>query len=153
MDHHNTFHSQATYRLMRLDYLVVVIVLSAAVLSHAREVDWWRFVIAFAWIDLVGYLRGLYCYLRRKGEHRSIPGIYYTAYNFAHSLTVNALVVGAWYLATGGWEWAMLAAPIHICGDRSLFGNVFKPKGLAFEPVPHPGYAHFSRDYERSHPW
>ncbi|MCA9712338.1 MAG: hypothetical protein KDK70_41260 [Myxococcales bacterium] len=154
MDKHNTFHSRATYLLMRLDYLVVLVVLSAALLLHADQVDWWRFAIAFSWIDVLGTLPAWYCYyLRRRGEHRSIPAIYYKLYNFAHSVTTNAVVVGAWYLATGAWEWAMLAAPIHLCGDRSLFGNVYKPHGLSFEPVAHPGYARFSSDYEDSGQW
>ncbi len=154
MDKHNTFHSRATYQLMRLDYLVVLVVMSAAVLMHASEVNWWRFILVFAVIDLVGTIPAWYVYYgRRKGEHRTIPAGFYTAYNLAHSLAVNALIVGAWYLVAGGWEWAMLAGPIHICGDRSLFGNVYKPSGLSFEPVPHPGYAQFSRDYERSDRW
>lgn len=154
MDPHNTFHSRATYRLMRLDYFVVLVGLSTALLVHAEQVDWLRFAIAFAWIDLVGTLPAWYCYyLRRKGEHRRIPAIYYKLYNFAHSLTTNALVVVVWYLVTGAWEWAMLAAPIHLLGDRSLFGNVYKPQGLSFEPVAHPGFSRFSEQYEHSGQW
>lgn len=154
MDKHNTFHSRATYQLMRLDYLVVLIILSVAVLAHADQVDWVRFAIAFSWIDLVGTIPAWYCYyLRRNGQHRRIPESYYRLYNFAHSITTNAVLVGIWYLVTGAWEWAMLAAPIHLCGDRSLFGNVYKPRGLSFEPVPHPGYARFLDDYEQSERW
>lgn len=151
MDKYNTFHSRALYRLHRLDYLVILIVLSAAVLLHASQVNWLRFVIAFAWIDLVGTLPAWYCYyLRRSGEHRRIPVIYYRLYNFAHSVTTNAILVGIWYLISGAWEWAMLAAPIHLAGDRSLFGNTYKPEGLAFEPVPNSEYERFLDQYERA---
>lgn len=154
MDKHNTFHSRATYQLMRLDYFVVLVILSAAVLLHAREVDWLRFVIAFSWIDLVGTLPAWYLYyLRRSGSHRRIPAIFYKLYNVAHSLATNAIIVGVWYLITGAWEWAMLAAPIHLCGDRALFGNVYKPQGLSFEPVAHQEYTRFLGDYERAGQW
>src|SRR5712691_9831006 len=122
MDMHNTFHSRAMYRLMRLDYFVVLLILVAVVLAHASQVHWWRFVIAFSWIDLVGYLPAAYVYYaRRNGPHRSVPAIYYRLYNFTHSLTTNALIVAVWYWLSGSAEWAMLAAPIHILGDRALF--------------------------------
>lgn len=154
MDKYNTFHSTATYRLMRLDYFVVLVILSAAVLLHASEVNWLRFVIAFAWIDLAGTIPAWYLYyLRRTGSHRKLPAIFYKFYNFCHSFTTNAAIVGVWYLITGTWEWAMLAAPIHLCGDRSLFGNVYKPEGLSFEPVPHPEYQRFRAEYERAGQW
>ena len=38
----------------------------------------------------------------------------------------------------GGAEWSMLAVPFHLAVDRGVFGNVFKPVGLPFEPVPVP---------------
>jgi len=41
----------------------------------------------------------------------------------------------AWF---SGPEWAMLAAPFHLSIDRGVFGNVFKPVALPFEPVPMP---------------
>jgi len=154
MDKHNTFHSRSAYALMRLDYFVVMVVLSVAVLAHAGEVDWVRFAVAFAWIDLVGTVPAQYVYYKRRdGAHRRIPSVYHHLYNLCHSLSVNALLIVAWYLAIGGFEWAMLAAPIHILGDRSLFGNVYKPSGLAFEPVAHPGYTRFIAEYERGGLW
>jgi hypothetical protein len=154
MDKYNTFHSRSSYALMRLDYFVVMAVLSIATLAHAGEVNWVRFAVAFAWIDLVGTLPAWFVYYkRRSGPHRRIPTGYHHLYNFCHSLTANALLIVIWYLAIGGFEWAMLAAPIHILGDRSLFGNVYKPPGLSFEPAPHPGYARFIAEYERGGLW
>jgi len=29
----------------------------------------------------------------------------------------------------------MLAIPIHYLGDRGIFGNIYKPTSLSFEPV------------------
>ena len=34
--------------------------------------------------------------------------------------------IALWVLVFG-WEWALLAIPIHLFGDRSLFGNTLKP--------------------------
>ena len=154
MDKYNTFHTPAAYRLMRLDYFSVLVALSAAVLYHASDVNWIRFAIAFAWIDLVGTLPAWYVYYaRRKGEHRSIPQIFYTLYNTCHSFTTNLAIIGAWYFITGAWEWAMLAGPLHLLGDRSVFGNVYKPGGLSFEPVPFKEYSEFLGKYERAGQW
>ena len=36
-------------------------------------------------------------------------------------------------LAHGGFEWAMLALPIHLSGDRGLLGKSYKPLSLPFE--------------------
>jgi hypothetical protein len=154
MDTHNTFHTRATYNLVRLDYLVLLIFCSTLVLVHAREVRWWPFVIAFAWIDLVGTLPAYYVYyLRRSGEHRSIHPIFYFLYNFCHSVGTNVVVTLAWVVLHGGWEWAMLAAPIHLCGDRALFGNIYKPLGLSFEPVAFKDFQRFLADYKQQGRW
>lgn len=139
---------------MRLDYLAVLVALSAAVLYHFDEVNWLRFAIAFAWIDLIGTLPAWYVYyLRRKGKHRSIPKIFHTLYNICHSVTTNLVVVGVWFLVTGVWEWAMLAGFLHLLGDRAAFGNVYKPSGLSFEPVPQEDYSQFLDKYKRIGPW
>ena len=42
--------------------------------------------------------------------------------------------VALWAYAIGGFEWAMLAVPIHLCVDRGVFGNTLKPIELSFEP-------------------
>ena len=47
----------------------------------------------------------------------------------------------AWAAASGSFEWAMLALPIHLSGDRGFFGNTYKPASLPFEPVPHAAVA------------
>ena len=47
-----------------------------------------------------------------------------------------------------GPEWALLALPIHLFGDRAIFGNFLKPFGLSFEPSTHPLYREFSISYD-----
>jgi len=154
MDKHNTFHTPALYRLVRLDYFVLLVLCSALTLYHAKEVRWIAFVLAFAWIDVIGTLPAYYVYyLRRSGERRSIHPLFYHLYNFCHSIATNVVLIVVWALLYGGWEWAMLAAPIHLCGDRSLFGNIYKPLGLSFEPVALEDFRRFLGTYESNGRW
>lgn len=143
MDRHNLFHTRATYALERLDYLIGLVAFVCLGIAHRGEVDWWRFAAAFAWIDLVGFAPGAVAYVR---AHRVAP-VYTLLYNFTHSFTTNAAVLVAWMAVAGGWEWAMLAAPIHLCGDRALFGNIYKPFGLDFYGVAHPSFARFAGEF------
>ena len=105
------------------------------VVLHAGEVRWGRFIFAFAIIDVIGYIPGAIAY-RRKGGGR-IPAVYHHLYNITHSFLTGGVAVTLWTLATGAPEWAMLAIPIHYLGDRGIFGNVYKPTALQFEPVAH----------------
>jgi hypothetical protein len=122
------------WRWMRTEHMALVAALSVLVLFHWREVAWGRFVVAFALIDLVGYLPGAIAY-RRAGGGRIAP-LYHHLYNVTHSYLVAGALVGLWAFLSGGVEWAMLAVPIHLSGDRGLFGNVYKPVLLPFEPPP-----------------
>ena len=45
-------------------------------------------------------------------------------------------MTAVWALVGGGFEWAMLALPLHLAGDRGIFGNGFKPRALPFEGHP-----------------
>lgn len=154
MDHHNMFHTRVTYNLTRLDYAALTIFFSVLVLLHLGELRWGPFLLAFWWIDLVGTIPAYYVYyLRRSGEHRTIHPAFYYLYNTAHSVVTNLIITLVWYYLHGGWEWAMLAAPIHLCGDRSLFGNTYKPLGLSFEPVMHKDFKRFLADYESGGRW
>jgi hypothetical protein len=56
-----------------------------------------------------------------------------------HSALTGALVATLWSQLVRR-EWALLAIPLHLCGDRALFGNIAKPFSIAFEPHPHPVY-------------
>jgi hypothetical protein len=96
-------------------------------------VNWLRFVVAFVVLDLVGYIPGAIAYHRQGGGR--IPAVYHYLYNITHSYLTAALVVAVWAWSMGGLEWAMLAFPIHLSGDRSIFGNIYKPLALPFEPV------------------
>jgi hypothetical protein len=56
-----------------------------------------------------------------------------------------------WCLTIGP-GWALLAIPIHLLGDRALFGNSFKPWGTSFEPQVHPAFARFEREFGLARP-
>ncbi len=133
MDTKNRFHTRDTWFWTRAEYIVMMLVLSLMVVLNAREVRWGRFIFAFAIIDLIGYIPGAIAY-RRKGGGRIAP-IYHHLYNVTHSLLTGGAAIALWTWATGAPEWAMLAIPIHYFGDRGIFGNVYKPTELSFEPV------------------
>jgi hypothetical protein len=136
MDSVNRFHTADTWRWVRGEHVALVAALSMLALLHWREVAWGRFVLAFVLIDLVGYVPGAIAY-RRAGGGRIAP-LYHHLYNLTHSYLVAGALVALWAVAGAGLEWAMLAVPIHLSGDRGLFGNVYKPVSLPFEPSPAP---------------
>ncbi|MDH5181033.1 MAG: hypothetical protein OEZ39_04800 [Gammaproteobacteria bacterium] len=138
MDIKNRFHTNSSYMLVRAEHLIVVVACSVLALMHIGEINWWRFIGAFLIIDLVGYIPGAIVYHRQKGG--PIPAGYHYMYNIMHSYITAAAWVGIWALLIGGFEWAMLALPIHLSGDRSIFGNIYKPSTLSFEPVPYAEY-------------
>lgn len=155
MDKHNLFHTPALYSLVRLDWFVVGLVPLLLVIVHFREVHWGAFAWAFAAPDLLGTFPGLYFYYgRRSGTRRSIPPLIHKLYNFGHSFATTGVVCLIWYFLNGRqWEWAMLAFPIHLAGDRSIFGNIYKPLGTAFEPVKHDAFRRFEQDYQAAGVW
>ena len=149
MDALNHFDTRTTYRLIRLEYLIGLVVSLVLFAVHLDEVRWLPAVALFVYIDLIGYLPGAIAYHRSatKRIHRG----YYVVYNTMHSLATQSVVVGLWaWLA--GWEWALLAIPIHLFGDRALFGNFLKPFAVEFEPVTHPAFAALQAAVERPLP-
>src|SRR2546427_361551 len=112
MDTKNRFHTRETYLWVRAEHIALVVALSVVLALHVTEVHWGRFLLAFVIIDLVGYLPGAIAY-RRAGGPRIAP-VYHHLYNLTHSYLAAGATVGAWALAAGGWEWAMLAVPIHL---------------------------------------
>jgi len=154
MDKYNRFHTPIIYSLVRLDWAVIMTVPLVLVIVFWRDVNWWRFTWAFLLPDLIGTVPGMYVYYgRRSGPRRSIPAIIHKLYNFAHSFATVTAFCGIWYLITGRLEWAMLAFPIHLAGDRSVFGNIYKPLGTAFEPVPHDAFRRFESEYDAAGAW
>jgi len=144
VDHCNRFETPTTYRLARLEWLAALGVSAGLAAAHLGEIRWPVFVVLFVVIDLVGYLPGAVAF-RRSATGRIARG-YYVAYNVMHSLVTGGLLVGVWALLVGP-EWALLAVPIHLFGDRALFGNTPKPFGVPFEPSTHPAFAAFEGQY------
>jgi hypothetical protein len=63
-----------------------------------------------------------------------------------HSLLTGGAMAGIWALAVKP-EWALMAIPIHLFGDRGIFGNTLKPFGIQFEPVTHPDFVEFQAKF------
>ena len=137
MDAANRFETRTTYRLIRLEYLVGLGVSVVLFGMHFGEVRWLPAVVLFVYIDLIGYLPGAIAY--HRSETKRISKVYYVLYNTMHSLVTQTAVIGLWAWLIG-WEWALLAIPIHLFGDRALFGNFLKPFAVQFEPVAHPAF-------------
>ena len=135
MDIKNPLHTAGTYRLVRAEQIAFMLLCVGLLVSHWDQVNWWRAAAIFGIIDLLGYLPGAIAY-RRRGGGRIAP-VYHHLYNIAHTYLVSGTVVAIWFWVSGP-EWAMLAAPLHLSIDRGIFGNVFKPVALPFEPVPVP---------------
>jgi len=135
MDIKNPLHSTGTYRLFRAEQIALLVLCSVLIIWHRNEMNWWRAIAAFWVIDILGYLPGAIVYRRKGGG--PIPAIYHHLYNFAHTYLVVGAGVALWAWLAGP-EWAMLAAPFHLSIDRGVFGNVFKPVALPFEPVSAP---------------
>ncbi|MFE0251632.1 hypothetical protein [Streptomyces sp. NPDC059010] len=144
MDSRNHFETRTTYALHRAEWLVALGVSVALALAHLEDIRWPVFVGSFAVIDLVGYIPGAIRF-RRSADGR-IPKGYYVAYNTMHSLVTGAVMAGLWAVLVEP-EWALLAIPIHLMGDRGLFGNSLKPFGIPFEPATHPAFADFEHSY------
>jgi hypothetical protein len=132
MDQKNPFETRNTFRLHRAEYLVGFALSIVLIIIHFGEIRWIPFIALFAYIDLFGYIPGAIAF-RRSSDGR-ISKVYYVLYNTMHSLITQAAVVGLWLWLVGP-EWALLAIPFHVFGDRGLFGNFLKPFGLPFEPV------------------
>jgi len=117
--------------LTRAEYLAVAVAAGALLLLHAREVSWPRAAAAFALVDVIGYLPGARAFRRSGG--RPIARVYHHLYNVTHNFLTLGAAIALWALARGGLEWAMLALPLHLAGDRGLFGNGWKPADRTFE--------------------
>jgi hypothetical protein len=135
VDAHNRFETKTTFTLTRLEWLAALGVSLAFAVRHVSAIRWPEFVSLFAVIDLIGYLPGAIAF--RRSPTGQISRAYYIAYNVMHSLLTAGVLVGLWILVVGP-EWALLAVPIHLFGDRGVFGNSLKPFEVSYEPSPHP---------------
>jgi hypothetical protein len=144
VDAKNRFETRTTFILSRIEWTAALATALVLAFLHRSEIRWPVFVALFAMIDVIGYIPGAIAF--RRSQDRRVARGYYVAYNVMHSLVTAGVVAGAWALFVRP-EWALLALPVHLMGDRALFGNSYKPFGVAFEPEEHPAYITFQRQY------
>lgn len=146
MDAVNTFETHNTKLMVRGEYLFLLIVCIGVTLYNWNDLRLIPFLILFGYIDIIGYLPGGIAYRRLGGR---VPTVFYYLYNGTHNFISAGLVALAWCYFVGP-EWALMGIPIHLFGDRSLFGNAFKSRGFSFEPVKHPLFEKFEKAFSRS---
>lgn len=127
----NRLRTDESWPWFRCEHLALLLMWSAILALHTSQITWGRFVAAFALIDLIGYVPGAIAFRRAGGG--SIKPIYHHLYNFTHSYVTAIAAAFLWASVSDGFEWAMLALPIHLSGDRGVFGNTFKPTSQPFE--------------------
>lgn len=147
MDKHNRFFTPTLYRMIRTDWAILMLTTMIVCAVHWREINWWLFLGMFWWIDLLGTFPGTY--LQKKYPNRRVPEWSLLLYNFCHSFTTIGAITLVWYLLYGP-AWEMLAMPMHLAADRSIFGNIYKRIDPKFEPDPHPAFLRFDEDFLRA---
>jgi hypothetical protein len=147
MDSHNLFLTRTTYGWLRAEYGVALAAAAVLAVLHLGDIRWVVFVAMFAYIDVIGYLPGAVAFRRAGGA--PISRTYYRLYNAMHSMVSAAAVAALWCLLVRP-EWALLALPLHLCGDRAVFGNFLKPFGVSFEPATHPAYQELVIRYDQN---
>ena len=138
MDPQNLFHTPVTYRLVRAEYLVGLAVAAVLALIHFGEIRW------------LAVHRAVRLHRRHRlsaGRHRPharedglpaaplLRALQHDAQPDHRSRRRRPVVPAR------RPEWALLALPLHLFGDRALFGNFYKSFGIEFEPEAHPDYA------------
>ncbi|MEE4598371.1 hypothetical protein V2J94_42160 [Streptomyces sp. DSM 41524] len=148
MDQVNPFETPTTFSLHRAEYLVGFLISTALIIVHFDDIRWLPAIGLFLYIDIIGYIPGAIAYRRGDGD---ISKVYYVLYNVMHSLITQAAVAALWCWLVEP-EWALLALPFHLFGDRGLFGNFLKSFALPFEPVRQPGYLRLLDELGLRHP-
>jgi hypothetical protein len=144
----NTFDTPTTHNVMRAEYALLTAASGYLLLRNRKHVRWPVALGLFAWSDALGYIPGAIAY--RKSANKRVSKAYYVAYNVGHSGLSGALLAALWARFVRP-EWALLAIPLHLGGDRSLFGNFLKPFSVPFEPHAHPAWVQVREQLKQ--PW
>lgn len=147
MDIKNLYHTRVTFNLHRLEYFIALLLCLYLLFLNYQEVNWILFIGLFSYIDIIGYIPGLIAY--KMSTDGRVKPIYYVLYNTAHHGVVALLVLLLVYQFYGV-NWAFLAVPIHLCGDRGLLGNFFKPFSAFFEAQPSEEYCRFEEHIKQT---
>ena len=154
MDYKNFFATRNISYYARLDYIALLALCGTLAYEHRAHMDWLVFFSAIAWQDAIGYYpAALVYYLQPGNAPRRIPVGFYYLYNLIHGVLLNLAVVLVWMRLANGWQWEMLAIPIHLCIDRGVFGLSYKSRKISFVPVEHKLHAEFRKRMEHAGNW
>lgn len=148
MDAVNRFETRSTFLLWRLEYSMLLLVSLIALFYHWDQIRWIPFLILFWYIDLIGYVPGAIVYRLNNGK---VPPFFYYLYNTTHNYVTAGIVALLWATFVK-LEWALLAIPIHLFGDRAIFGNSFKSIKLNYEGKPDHEFTEFIRLFDAKSP-
>lgn len=137
MDQLNTFDTPTTARLHRLEYGAALALTTGLLIANWDGVRFWTGLLLFAYIDIIGYIPGAIAFHYSKDGR--ISKVYYVLYNTMHSWLSMGAVAALWAYFVKP-EWTLLVIPLHMCIDRSIFGNQLKPFSVPFEPKRLPAF-------------
>lgn len=143
MDAANRFETRSTFILWRLEYTLLLLISIGAFIYYWNEIRLIPFLILFLYIDLIGYIPGAIVYRLNNGK---VPPFFYYLYNLTHNFISAAVVALLWAVFVEP-EWALLAIPIHLFGDRAIFGNSFKSVKVCFEGKQHADFTNFENNF------
>lgn len=110
-------------KLMRIEYIAVLLASSALILIYFSQINWIHFLIFFWVIDVIGYWPGYVVALLKPDEQPAL--FYYRIYNTMHNVGLWSLVAAA-YIPLASEPASILAPFFHLAIDRGMLGNFYK---------------------------
>lgn len=107
------------YFLKRESFLLFIIFMLLTIILH-KQINFYYYISLFLLIDLIGYIPGRiwnYWY----GDENTLK-IFYTLYNFFHSLVIITLMSIFWLYQFKN-DYSFIALYAHIFLDRGILGN------------------------------
>lgn len=148
MDNKNLFVSRNIYYYNRLDYIVLLISCLILIYYNWGDFNSISFILMLVWPELGFYPAAFWYFFKSDSDNRSVPEIFYYIYNISHGVVANLSVILIWMYIADGFQWAMLAFPVHLGIDRGLFGLFYKSRKISFIPKEHPDYSVFKKSLE-----
>lgn len=126
-----SFFTPFNFKMVRLEYLALFLFQIGILAAHLKTVDWVMFLIAFWWIDIIGFIPAFIYNLIKKNKGDGTPVFFYYFYNVTHNILTLMAFILIWWWIVDGFVIEMLAPTIHLCFDR-ITGFFYKQKSMNF---------------------